>query len=224
MENLLQFVSPVFILITFITVLLFFLATNKNKLVLSIIFVLAIVQAILGVNGFYLKTDTVPPRLVLMLLPSVLLIILAFSTKKGKAFIDSINIKTYTYLHTIRIGVEFVILWLFLAELMPKSMTFEGRNFDIISGITASFIAYYGFKRKVLSKKVMILWNVLCLVLVLQVVITGIFSVESVFQQLSFDTPNKAILYFPYVWLPGIIVPIVIFGHLVSIRQLRKAE
>jgi cytochrome c biogenesis factor len=99
-------------------------------------------------------------------------------------------------------------------------MTFEGRNFDILSGISAPFIAYFGFNKRTLSRKTLLVWNVVCLALVLQVVVTGILSAPSAIQQFSFDQPNYAILIFPFVWLPGIVVPIVIFGHLTSIKRL----
>ena len=103
---------------------------------------------------------------------------------------------------------------------MPESMTFEGRNFDILSGLSAPFIAWLVFRKGIGGRKVLIAWNLICLLLVLQVVATGLLSVPSVFQQLSFDQPNVAVLHFPFVWLPGIIVPAVIFGHLLALRQL----
>ena len=34
------------------------------------------------------------------------------------------------------------------------------------------------------------------------------------------DIPNQAVLHFPFILLPAIIVPIVIFSHLASIYQL----
>ena len=137
---------------------------------------------------------------------------------------DQINLTNYTYLHTIRVGVEFVLLWLVFEKLMPESMSFHGRNFDILSGITAPLIAYYGYINKKLSHKLLLIWNVVCLLLVLQVVITGVFSAPSAIQKLAFDQPNEAVLYFPLVLLPSIVVPIVIFGHLVAIRKYMISE
>jgi hypothetical protein len=32
--------------------------------------------------------------------------------------------------------------------------------------------------------------------------------------------PEMALLYFPFIWLPCCIVPIILFSHLVAIRQL----
>lgn len=219
MVNLPIYVSLTFVLITLITTILFYYATNKNNKVLFFVMGLLSLHGILAINGFFLITDTVPPRFPLLVLPSIIGMIMLFTTTKGKLFIDSINLETYTYLHTIRIVVEIVLLCLFLGQLIPESMTFEGQNFDILSGLTAPFVAYFGYKRKTLHPKMILAWNVTCLLLLLQVVVTATLSAPSTIQQFAFDQPNIAILNFPFAWLPSVVVPIVIFGHLVAIRR-----
>jgi hypothetical protein len=99
-------------------------------------------------------------------------------------------------------------------------MTFEGRNFDILSGLTAPIIYYLYFVKKCVNKNVFITWNLICIGLLLNVVINAILSVPSPFQQFAFEQPNIAILYFPYVWLPSCVVPLVFLSHFVTIRQL----
>ena len=66
--------------------------------------------------------------------------------------------------------------------------------------------------------------NFICLVLLLNIVINALFSAPSPLQKFAFDQPNIAILNFPFSWLPTFIVPIVLFGHLTSIRQLTKIK
>jgi hypothetical protein len=210
----------VFIATTVITVLFFFIAANKSKTFLAIVIVWLALQTILSLKGFYTTTNTAPPRFALLAVPPLLLIILAFATKRGRRFIDSLNVKTLTWLHTIRIAVEFTLLWLALNKAVPQLMTFEGRNFDIISGISAPFIAYFGFTKNKMERKTLLAWNFICLALLLNIVINAILSVPSTFQQLAFDQPNIAVLHFPFVWLPCCIVPIVLFAHLASIKHL----
>ena len=100
----------------------------------------------------------------------------------------------------------------------------EGRNFDIISGITAPLIYYYGFVKKRLNKNILIAWNLLCLALLLNIVINAVLSAPFPFQQFAFNQPNIAVFYFPYVWLPGCIVPLVLLSHLVAIKQLMSKK
>ena len=103
-------------------------------------------------------------------------------------------------------------------------MTFEGRNFDILAGITAPLVLYYGFVKRKLGNTFMLLWNVICLLLLLNIVVNAILSAPFPFQQFAFDQPNVAVMYYPFVWLPCFIVPVVLFSHLVLIRRLLKKE
>jgi hypothetical protein len=99
-------------------------------------------------------------------------------------------------------------------------MTFEGRNFDILSGITAPIIAYWCFKSQKPKYKILLLWNFICLGLLINIVINGLLSAPLPFQQFAFDQPNVALMYFPFVWLPCCVVPIVLISHLASIRKI----
>ncbi|MDR6967082.1 hypothetical protein J2X31_001089 [Flavobacterium arsenatis] len=185
-----------------------------------------IIQAVLTLNSIYNSdTDSFPPKIILIgILPAILTVILLFSTSKGRNFIDSLPIKNLTYLNIVRIPVEIVLFWLFLNKAIPELMTFEGRNFDILAGITAPFIAYFGFIKTQLNQKIILIWNVLCLGLLINIVLNALFSTPSPIQKFAFEQPNVAILNFPFSWLPIFIVPIVLFGHLASIRQLLKSE
>jgi len=101
-------------------------------------------------------------------------------------------------------------------------MTFEGRNFDILAGISAPIIAYFGLTKAKLNRQTILIWNFICLGLLINIIVNALFSAPSPIQKFAFNQPNIAILNFPYSWLPTFIVPIVLFGHLTSIRQLMK--
>ncbi|WP_379969121.1 hypothetical protein [Epilithonimonas sp. UC225_85] len=231
--NLPIYISVVFVLTTLATLFLFirtvrssgFEATRKKSgLILIGLTAWLILQAALTLNGFYNKNLlSLPPKLMLFgILPAVLVIILLFLIPKGRDFIDSLPIKNITYLNVVRIPVEIVLLWLFISKAVPELMTFEGRNFDILSGISAPVIAYFVFTKKNLSRNILLIWNFICLGFLVNIVINALLSAPFPLQQFAFDQPNIAIINFPFSWLPTFIVPIVLFGHLVSIRQLIK--
>ena len=224
MENLPAYIGLVFGLTTLLTVWLFYRATNKSKITLIILLLWLAIQALIGISGFYTVTNTTPPRLLLLGMPPLLFIIGLFSTSSGKRYIDSLDIKNLTILHAIRVPVEIVLFWLFLHKVVPELMTFEGRNFDIISGLTAPVIYYFGFVKKQISKQVILIWNFLCLALLINIVVNAVLSVPVPFQKFAFDQPNIAILYFPFVWLPSCVVPLVLFSHLAAIRQLISVQ
>lgn len=213
-------VSFVFGLTTLLTIWLFWRAANHSKTVLTVLLGWLLLQGGVGLSGFYLKTNSLPPRFPALAIPPLLLLIGLLLTNTGRAFIDSLITSRLTMLHAIRIPVEIVLFWLFVGKTVPESMTFEGRNFDILSGLTAPVVYYFGFVRKSLPKAVLLVWNLICLGLLINIVATAVLSLPSPFQQLAFNQPNIAILYFPFVWLPSVVVPIVLLAHISAIRQL----
>jgi hypothetical protein len=236
LENLPAYIALIFGLTTVATLILFIWTirssanevTRKTSTIIFIgLTIWLVIQAILPLNNVY-NTDTniFPPRIAQIgILPTLLTIILLFVTAKGRQFIDSLPLKQLTYLHTVRIPVEIVLFWLFLNKAIPELMTFEGRNFDILAGITAPFFAYFGFTKRSISRNGILIWNFVCLGLLINIVVNALFSTPSPIQKFAFEQPNIAILNFPFSWLPAFIVPIVLFAHLTSIRQLlRKAD
>lgn len=234
LENLTTFISVVFGLTTLITLILFYFAvknsqTDRSKsnatVILIGLIIWLIVQAVLTYNNFYnTNTKSFPPKFILLPLPPLLVILILFLTKKGRNFIDSLPLINLTYLNVVRIPVELVLYWLFLNNAVPELMTFAGRNFDILSGISAPLIAYFGFRKQKLNKKIILIWNFIALGLLLNIVINAVLSAPFAFQKFAFEQPNIAVLNFPFSWLPAYIVPTVLFGHLVSIRKLLKAD
>jgi hypothetical protein len=231
LANLPYYISIVFALTTFATLLLFVNAIKNasqketrekaNVIALGLIGWL-IIQAIFSLQNVYnTNTYSFPPKIILLgILPTFLAILLLFITTKGKQFIVSLPIKNLTYLNTVRVPVEVVLFWLFINKTIPELMTFEGRNFDILAGITAPIIAYLGFRKTSVNRPLLLIWNFVCLGLLINIVLNALFAAPTPVQKFAFDQPNIAILYFPFSWLPTFIVPIVLLGHLISIKQL----
>lgn len=232
-ENLPIYISLTFGLTTVATLLLFYWTIRNSKAetiqikstsILIGLTIWLVIQAIFSLKNIYsTDTNSFPPKIMLFgILPTILVIVILFTTQKGRQFIDSLPLKNLTYLNVVRVPVEIVLFWLFLQKAIPELMTFEGRNFDIIAGITAPIIAYFGLSKNKFKRQSILIWNFICLALLINIVVNALFSVPSPIQKFAFDQPNIAILNFPFSWLPTFIVPIVLFGHLCSIRQCFK--
>lgn len=219
-DNLPNWINILFLLTTVATIVIFYFANNKpNKLILVLI-AWSIAQSILAYNDFYQNNDAVPPRFALVLIPSTLLIIWGLMAKNRTWILESRNIKISTFLHVIRIPMEIVLLYLFIYKMIPELMTFEGRNFDIVAGITALIIGLFNLKGKV-SYQLLFAWNVFGLILILFILINGLLSAELPFQQFGFDQPNRALNYFPFILLPAVVVPLVVYTHISDMIKLR---
>jgi hypothetical protein len=215
-----MYISVVFIATTCLTVFAFYKAANNSKATLLVIVLWLTLQSFISLTGFYTKTDTLPPRFILLVGPPLLLIAFLFMTTRGRLYLDRLDVKYMTLLHTVRIPVELVLFWLFAHKAVPELMTFEGQNFDILSGITAPILYYLGFVKNMISKSIILAWNFICLGLLFNIVITAILSAPTPFQKFGFEQPNIGVLYFPFTWLPAAVVPLVLLSHLASIRKL----
>ena len=231
--NLPTYIPVVFGLTVLATLLFFYrimgqsgkeVIRKRAPLILACLVLWLILQAVLTLNGVYkIAPAAGPPRLILFgILPAMMVVIWLSVTRRGRGFMDSLSLVRITYLNTVRVVVEVVLYWLFLNKVVPELMTFEGRNFDILAGITAPFVAYFGLTKGKLSRQIILLWNVVCLGLLLNIIANALLSAPTPFQQFAFEQPNRALGNFPFSWLPTFVVPLVLLGHLTAIRRLSK--
>jgi hypothetical protein len=193
---------------------------NPTKLTLMII-AWSFTHSLLALAGFYENTAATPPRFGLVLIPAILSIVFGLLPQQQKWFLEKRDTRISTFLHGIRLPVEMVLYGLFTHRMIPELMTFEGRNYDIVIGISAPLIGWLFVKNK-LPKRLLLIWNMIGLIFVLFIMFNGILSAELPFQQFGFEQPNRAMNYFPFVLLPAAIVPIVIWTHLSDIIKLKK--
>jgi len=211
MEHLPIILPAAFLLTTLLAAWLLYRAAPRS---MWLVIAWLLLQGAMTLKGFYLTTTGTPPRFALLLVPPVVLIVITV-IKKG-----NYDIQKLMLIHIVRIPVELVLYGLFVRHALPKLMTFEGGNLDILSGLSAPVIYYFAFVKGRLSRGWLIAWNVLCLLLLLNIVVRAILSAPFDFQRFGFEQPNVALLHFPFSWLPGFVVPAVLFAHLLSLRQL----
>ena len=116
MANISNFVHGLFVITTFYVIVKFYFAAGKSNTVLLIIVLWMLLLSVLGLSGFYQVNTALPPRLIFLIGPGILMILVLFLTKKGRAFIDSFSLKELTLLHIARIPVEIVLYYISLAE------------------------------------------------------------------------------------------------------------
>jgi len=123
-----SYVTHTFLAAVTLTFLLF-MAAAWNKLWPSLVMILWLaLTGILAYTGFFTDTSGIPPAFTLAVAPALLLILYLQTGKKGKAFTNSLDLRTLTWLHIVRVPVELVLYWLAASQAVPELMTFEGEK------------------------------------------------------------------------------------------------
>ncbi|MEZ4230165.1 MAG: hypothetical protein R3B89_13390 [Polyangiaceae bacterium] len=102
---------------------------------------------------------------------------------------------------------------------VPRELTFEGRNFDIVSGVLGLALGLWA-RRATPPRWALYGFNVLGLLLLGLVVSTAVMAMPTRFQVLHTDPPNVWIAEVPFVWLPTVLVQAALLGHLLLFRRL----
>ncbi len=151
----------------------------------------------------------------LLLIPLISTIILLF-TADMKTVVIRLNLKVLTQLQIFRVFVEIALWLLFIQNQLPEQMTFEGRNFDILAGITSVFAARFFVN----NKGWMIGWNIFGLLLLLNIVSIALLSMPTPFRVFDNEPASTIVTHFPYAFLPTFLVPLAYILHFMSLKKL----
>ncbi len=220
MEQVPTWTDVSFLSVTLLATVLFLRATGGKRWLVIALSSWAFILAAIALCGFFLETSGTPPRFIVVPVVPLLFIAWSFFTHHGRNLLNSIPSARLTLIHLVRIPVELLLLSLYLHGAVPQVMTFLGGNLDILSGLSAGLIYWLDHVRGSLPRWSRIVWEIVCLGLLIHIVFNAILSVPFAFQRYGFEQPNIAVLHFPYIWLPGLIVPMVLFAHLVQLRRL----
>lgn len=214
----------IFGLITFLVVFTFHQALRGSGTfsVMAVIWIAMLSAAALA--GYYKDTDTIFPRLLLVVVPPAILLAWLFLARPGKVSMDGMDIHLLTMIHVVRAPIELVLYWSFIDGMVPHEMTFGGGNLDILSGLSAPCIYYWGIMKNGVRWPVLVIWNFACLGLLINAIFRSVLSTPVSFQTIGFEQPNILAFQFPFTLLPGVVVPIILCAHLVVIRNLVRTH
>jgi hypothetical protein len=177
-------------------------------------------QGLLAWQGFYSDAPNPYPRLFLAIGPPLTSIPILLILPSVNAVLNVVSLSLLTKMHLIRIPVELVLWSLFRSEKIPKLMTFAGANPDILVGLSAPVVGYLCFTKRVVPLKFALVWHLIGLACLSNVSLLFLLSVPSPYQLLHGDHPNRALLYFPFIWVLSFGVPTTFLAHLIAIKRL----
>lgn len=185
-----------------------------------IIFVWLTFTNIISMSGLLDDFTSMPPKFLLVTIPPLVIILLLFRSKQFHDLFDNLGSFWIIYAQSFRVIMEFILWLLYRYHVIPVQMTFEGRNFDILIGASAPFVAYFCYIKKSWSLKVALVWNMAGLLLLGNIVAVAVLSTPYPFRYFMNEPANTVIFHMPFIWLPAFVVPFAFLLHLVSLRRL----
>lgn len=157
----------------------------------------------------------------MVIIPMIIVLIFTLS-KTTKEILAHIPQESLVKLQSFRFYVE-VLLWaLYASALLPIQMTFEGKNFDIITGVTAVLLTTRMGSFMLLDKLprfAIVFWNLIGLALLITIVTIAILSMPTPLRYFMNEPANTIVTEFPISLLPAFLVPLAYMLHILSIRK-----
>ncbi|HYF01841.1 MAG TPA: hypothetical protein VEC36_00580 [Patescibacteria group bacterium] len=175
--------------------------------------------SILATLGIFSDFTSRPPTMMLFLPIPLITLVIINRTHTFKEILQQVPPHWIIAIQSFRLPVEIFLWALFMENLIPVQMSFEGRNFDVFVGISAPIFAYL-YSRRNLSHTAAIVWNFFGLALLLNIIVISILSTPIPLRVFMNEPANTIVAQFPFVLLPMVLVPLAYFMHIFSLRQL----
>ena len=170
-----------------------------------------------------LSFDGMPPTM-LLLMVSILSIALGVGLSPvGGRLAAGVPLAALVGVQGFRFPLELAMHRALDEGLMPVQMSYSGRNFDIVTGITALIVAGLLLAGRMPPWGVR-LWNWMGLALLVNVVVIANLSTPMPFRVFMNEPANVWISRAPFVWLPAVMVLAAFIGHIVIFRRLNQKE
>jgi len=215
-------IGGIAVVIAIAWIAMFSLGDSRRASVISLFTVAAMaISAFAALSGKLTQFDSSPPPMLVMI---ALVFVMAFAfgfSRFGRDGASNISLAALIGLQAFRLPLELIMHRAGTHGIMPQELSFSGYNFDIITGIWALILFVLLKYGRTIPPRILWAWNIwgsLCLVVIAIIAITTTPVIR-----LFGDDPthlNTWVLYFPYVWLPVVLVTIAISSHIVIWRKL----
>lgn len=190
---------------------------------LGIVFWILLLLAI-SFTGFFEDYSSLPPKIALAALPPIILMLFLLQHRLFSFMLKVIPEKWLIFFQAFRIPMELMLYFYFIAEVIPFQMTFVGLNHDILVGVTALIAGYVFFIKRHRQQVAAIIWNISGIALLINIVTITALSTPSPYRVFMNAPSANFIGTFPFILIPGFIVPLAFSMHVFSIKQLIMNE
>ncbi|MEZ4220575.1 MAG: hypothetical protein R3B13_06555 [Polyangiaceae bacterium] len=177
------------------------------------------ITALLASRGVLLRFDVKPPPMAL-LMATIIGGGVTLGLSRVGALLQHHPLWLLVLVQSFRLPLEIVMHEAATRGVMPVQMSFAGYNYDIVTGGVALVLGVTLALRGV-PRAFVWAWNIYgCAALVVIAIVA--VAASPLLRAFGDDALNVWVLFFPYVWLPAIMVTFAIAGHVVVFRKLRQ--
>jgi hypothetical protein len=173
-----------------------------------------------GYTGVLANRGMMPPGMFYLLAPAIVFVMFMARSRIGEVVALSFPLWLLMGFESFRLVVELFLHRLSMDGQIPKMLTYQGANYDILIGVSAPFVAWLLLRQKI-SSRTALLWNILGIALLANVAVRGVLTTPGPLHFIPTEVPNVAISTFPFTYIPGLMVPLALMLHVLSIRALR---
>lgn len=174
-----------------------------------------LLTALLARSGALAVGGDGPPRILVVPLTAFAAVVLITRRAGFRRLVAQTPLAWVVGLQGFRVGVELLLYGLHVDGRAPVQLTFEGRNFDILAGLTAPLVAWALASSHRWARALAWVWNVISAALLANIIFTAATSVPG---PLFLDWQGgafTAVTTWPVVWIPGFLAPVAVFLHVV---------
>ncbi|HXC51658.1 MAG TPA: hypothetical protein VN634_12280 [Candidatus Limnocylindrales bacterium] len=176
---------------------------------------------LVAASGILEQFDRRPPPLLLLVGSSLILSTVVAFSRFGLLLARSLPTAMLVGIHVFRLPLELILYQLSFDGVLPVQMTFDGMNYDILTGILAAAVALWASWYEP-PRAVLLMWNLLGLFLLLVIMTIAMLSAPLPIRLFPNDPANAIVATAPFVWLPTVLVQVAWIGHLLVFRRLRR--
>ena len=213
--------SMILLVVAMFSLLTLWVSQGPRRWAIAVIGTLAVwlvVTAWLARLGVLSRWTARPPGLPMVAGGGLVLAFLLRRTAAFRTLLAATPVPWVIGLQIFRVGVELVLFGLHASGRAPVQVTFEGRNLDIIVGLTAPLVAWW-VSRRPANAWLVVGWNVLGLCMLVNTVAVAATSTPGPLHLGWPGAPFTEIVRWPVVWLPAFLAPLAVMLHVASLQQ-----
>jgi hypothetical protein len=193
---------------------------------------LAALSAALAFSGLLSRTDVRPPLLQVMILTTFAALLWHGLGRRGLATAQRASMASLVLLQSFRLPLEVLMLHAAQSGVMPVEFSMAGYNFDVVTGAGALLLGValrlsprHTALQHALQHALTWAWNLIGIACLLVIASLAVATSPNV-GYFGNSVEHWAVwtLYFPYVWLPVVLVGVAIYGHVMVTRKLLQTS